>query len=138
MQNEVIVEVLAECGSRVLYGLRLIDGWFFSLDFIDPDSSRLLNAEENEPAPVVTSFADGLTLLDRYPWTKLVPGLLHPDFRKEILNAFLAREAETPTASRYHDEWIERCAEHGDENLKRYKVFASITGSDDWMYDGLD
>ena len=34
MENEVIVELLGEGGSRALYGVRRDDRWLFSLDFI--------------------------------------------------------------------------------------------------------
>lgn len=138
MPNEVILEVLAEGGSRVLYGLRQTDGWFFSLDYIDAVSPGLLMEAKNFPEKVVASISDALTLLDRYPWINLAPSMVHPEFRKEILNAVWAREAKSDATSRYHDRWVEKCAENEDENTKRYKVFKSITGSDNWMYDDLD
>lgn len=138
MPNEVIMEVLAEGGSRVLYGLHQTEGWFFSLDFIDSVSPCLLKDRENLPAKVVASLSDALTLLDRYPWINLAPSMVHPEFRKEILNAVFAREAEARAMSRYHDRWVEKCAEDEGGNTKRYKVFKPITGSDSWMYDDLD
>lgn len=140
--NEIIVEVLAEGGSRVLYGLRQPNGWLFSLDFIDPVAVETSPKTGDIPAKVVDSFSDALALLDRYPWFNLVPSMVHPDFRSDLLSAFLSRENVGSDKSRYYDRWVDMCRTHNDdasdENLKRYKVYEPISASDSWMYDGLD
>jgi hypothetical protein len=135
--NEVILEVLAEGGSRVLYGLRRQDGWSFSLNFIEPSVDGVPMGGDT-PHGIVNSISDALTLFDQYPWSQLSPNLVHPEFRSDVMRAFVSQESKSNTTSRYHDTWVEACSQLPEGNLKRYYAFESVSSSDHWLYDGLD
>jgi hypothetical protein len=87
-ENEIIVEIGAAGGSITLYGLRTESGWLFSREVID--STPLLLPEEfpegviHHSSSVVDSWEEALKLLDRYPWHRLYPLRVHPEFRQKI------------------------------------------------------
>ena len=140
--NDVIVEMLAEGGSRVLYGLRRPHGWLFSLDFIESTGALSESESQTIRTGIVGTFPDALVLLDRYDWIKLAPSMVHPEFRADVMSAVAAREEAANEKSRYHDRWVDMCepsdSSSSDSDLKMYKVLGSISASDCWMYEDLD
>lgn len=122
--NNVILEVVAEGGSIVLYGLQASDTWRFSLEFIrvEPDDGEAL----------VDSWDGALTLLDRYPWPLLTPVRVHPDFRDRILVAVRERLSSRREADfRLLSNW--EMAEVDSSGTK-----GAIHSSDSWLYDSDD
>lgn len=95
-QSEVIFEVGAEGGSLAIYGIRAESGWFFSRELID-QSSVLLEGGSGiqHTSQIVNSWERALSLLDKYPWQRLYPVLVHPEFRKEVFDAVLNRYNST-------------------------------------------
>jgi hypothetical protein len=86
-ENEVIVEIGGEGGSITLYGRRTESGWLFSRKVID--QTPLLLPEEfpegiQHKSSVVDSWEEALKLLDQYPWHRLYPLRVHPEFRQKI------------------------------------------------------
>jgi hypothetical protein len=92
--SEVILEVGAEGGSLTLYGARTSDGWRFSRRVID-QTMALLDLDDagavDELSAVVGSWPAALALMDRYPWHRLCPIEVHPEFRARVLEAVVAR-----------------------------------------------
>lgn len=90
MKNrEIILEVGSEGGSITLFGTRGADGWTYlvsTFDGSDPDE---------EPARTRTkplsSWAEALTGLDRYPWVHLYPLQIHPEFHELVMKAVQQR-----------------------------------------------
>jgi hypothetical protein len=79
-KSEVIVEVGGEGGSITLYGVRTERGWCFSRESIDWTPELLDEERVHKRSSVVDNWEAALDLLDRYPWPKLVPIAVHPEF----------------------------------------------------------
>jgi len=85
-KQEIVLQVGAEGGNLTLHGSRTASGWQFSLSVCD---SSPLMVDEGEPASrhtssCVTSWADAVVSLDKYPWAKLYPLAVHPDFSEQV------------------------------------------------------
>jgi hypothetical protein len=100
-KQQVIVEVGSEGGSLTLYGLKdRASAWEFTCQtneaalpaslFDDLDSG----AGQRTSAPV-TTWAEALQLFDRYPWPRLYPLNVHPDFGQAVWEAVLERGKKT-------------------------------------------
>ena len=84
VKSELILEVGAEGGSIKLLGTRVSNGWHFRVSTSenygeDIDGTSLKASGESE---WVNSWASALGLLDRYPWHRLHPLFVHPEFQK--------------------------------------------------------
>ena len=117
-KNEVIVRVRGEGGDLTLFGVRTKQGWLFSRTLID-QCLMLLDDEEAQirhNSESVDSFTAALEMLDRYPWQHLCPAEVHPEFRKLILEAVMARyKAENLTNARRLPNWEELCSVVGGQ-----------------------
>jgi hypothetical protein len=107
----VILNLRAEGGAITVRGMRSSDGWRFSLETNDwtRDEESLDRPNHITNA---SSWGEVIEWLDRYPWAKLHPREVHPEFRKVILEAV----AERLTASDVRDtlalsRWSECCAD---------------------------
>ena len=89
--SEIIVETGAEGGSVTLYGIRLGGGWVFSRQSIDHSAVFLGETCERQDSQTVASWAEALALLDSYPWHRLFPLQVHPDFRGAVFDAVKVR-----------------------------------------------
>ena len=88
----VILEVGAEGGAVTLVGRRVESGeWQFAR--ITDDQTEALFGEsgvEVTPPPAleslkwVDSWEEGLRLMDRYPWVRLHPVAVHPEFAERV------------------------------------------------------
>jgi hypothetical protein len=141
--NEVIVKVGGEGGSVALYGLRSKTGWLFSLGLIDPATAFPGKTPAKGETKVVSSWPEALQLLDQYPWHRLYPVLVHPEFRADTLNAYIARDAISDgDQSRYRHKWEALCIALQDgstpEDLSRYQTVKAVHSSDAWLYDEVD
>jgi hypothetical protein len=109
---EVIVEVLAEGGSIVLEGFRTDEGWQFSQRALDGTPDLLNEPSVEYQSAVADSWADALTLMDRYPWHRLHPRWVHPEFRAMVLSAISERHAKERSAdSAAVARWHRVCSE---------------------------
>lgn len=112
--SEVILRVGAEGGDLTLYGTRSPEGWRFSrravdltMDLLDLDDGTSLD----ERSAQVGTWSAALALMDRYPWHRLYPLEVHPDFRERVLEAVAARyAAEGRPEGHYFLRWQERCS----------------------------
>jgi hypothetical protein len=89
--SEVIVEVGGEGGSVTLYGMRTNEGWIFSSKSIDHSAAFLGESWEGRKSQTVALWSEALELLDSYPWHRLSPLQVHPDFRAQVLDVVKVR-----------------------------------------------
>jgi len=93
MSKESILEVGAEVGLLTLFGSKhASNAWKFWTETDETATYELLDEEDRaslgspvHKSEVVTTLSEGLALLDRYPWFRLVPLQVHPEFRDAIL-----------------------------------------------------
>jgi len=109
--NVLIVEVGAEGGSIKLYGLKIEKGWKFSRHVIDQTPAMIGDATIGHRTAVVESWTEALELLQRYPWHRLQPMTVHPEFHQAVLDAVRARYlSEGQTNPSNLDRWTEVCS----------------------------
>jgi hypothetical protein len=90
-QCEVVIEIGGEGGSITLYGLRTNHGWAFSRKVIDQTPELIDEDWIKSNSDCVHSWEAALQLLDRYPWPKLYPISVYPDFQERIWTAVQER-----------------------------------------------
>ena len=60
---------------------------------------------------VVDDWEGALCLLDRYPWHRLFPLLVHPEFKERVLQAIKDRYQATNIPNQYGmDRWMAICS----------------------------
>src|SRR5208282_2757906 len=93
MLCEVVLEVGAEGGSLTLRRERDADGdWQFWVERNETALYDLLSEEDRSEiggyfaqTGYVYSFHEALDLLDKYPWFRLYPVQVHPEFLDAVL-----------------------------------------------------
>lgn len=114
--EEIILEIGAEGGSLTIFGIRDPEcGWRFINERNEAAMCGML--PEDEPGPefyersgYVPSLDEALDSLDRYPWHKLYPLRVHPDFRQKIFDVVVSRfEAEGEDRWNQLSKWREVC-----------------------------
>jgi hypothetical protein len=94
--SELVLGVGAELGSIELLGTRAARGWLFHTSIKD-QSIWLLNEEDRgdlvsqHASEWVDSWEAALALLDKYPWHRLHPLAVHPEFKQKIWAAVQER-----------------------------------------------
>ncbi len=141
--NEVVLKVGGEGGSVALYGLRSTTDWQFSLDLIDPAAASSGQIPDSGVGIVVSSWPDALKLLDTYPWHRLTPILVHPEFRADILDALIVRYTSADgDRSPVPNEWERLCIGSHDssalEDLSMYQTIKAVHSSDGFLYDEVE
>jgi hypothetical protein len=102
-KREVIVSVLTEGGSITLCGCREGETWLFARstsESIDEESAFT-------KSDCVDSWNGALGLLDKYPWFKLTPEVVHPEFRELIWTAIQERLKDDSEST---ERWRAMCA----------------------------
>ena len=134
MNNEVIVELLGEGGSRALYAVRSGERWLFAMDFID----QLEPPGAHTGSPIVASWPEALELLDAHAgWYRLAPKHVHPEFRRALLRAVVERTA-SETDTHTTERWRAACA-HGPSDFHPPLITTGpVHSSDAWLYDEVD
>lgn len=91
---EVVLRVGASGGSLALLGQRQAEGsWLFVRERDESFHEDLLGPDERQGvnfrglSGVVSEFDDALELLNQYPWHKLFPIHVHPEFRRNVFEA---------------------------------------------------
>lgn len=109
-ESEIIVEVGAEGGSITLYGIRLRGEWVFSRHTIDQFAQAADGTFEPLDSQTATSWSEALALLDSYPWHRLFPLQVHPEFLGVVFDAVKVRygDAEDSVWNRLSD-WKTLC-----------------------------
>jgi hypothetical protein len=100
MPSEIILEVGAEGGSLTVLGEKVANGkWNFRLD---RNELMLYESEEEsgvrdlyyERSEYMPSIQDAFKRLDKYPWFRLYPLIVHPEFSDIILSEVRKRGGE--------------------------------------------
>ncbi len=97
---EIILRMGAEGGSLSLIHQ---DGRF-ALERNESGTHALLNEEDLQGLPPAISrsgwvtWQEALVHLDRYPWLKMVPLFVHPEFKRDLVRALLKRGLKDPEA----------------------------------------
>lgn len=129
MNNEVIVELMGEGGSRALYGVRVDDRWLFAMDLItqiDPPTT-------SSGRPAVDTWSAAIEQLDSHSgWHALKPRNVHPEFRAALLEVVTERAARSPGAIDLA-RWKDACS-LVDSAAAPLIVSASVHSSDAWLY----
>ncbi len=108
----MVLEVGAEGGSLTLVGREIDDrAWRFAR--ITNDQSEALFGEVDVPtiAPDLTSLTwvdgweAGLSLMDRYPWVRLHPVYVHPEFGQRLRVAVEQRLADLDPSTAEDVRW---------------------------------
>src|SRR6266480_5902906 len=81
---EVILQLGAEGGSVTLYGMETERGWLFYRDVSDWTPELIGEERIQHKSPVVNSWDSAVALLDQYPWPRLFPLMVHPEFSERI------------------------------------------------------
>lgn len=116
-QSEVILKVGAEGGTLSILGERTPAGdWRFQIGRNETAVYDMLSEDDQngitpcEDSRYMGSFADAITLMDKYPWHMFYPVEVHPDFRELVFAAVVARFKlqDAPGHHRLSD-WIWLC-----------------------------
>lgn len=93
-----ILTLLAEGGSISVMGKKVPEtGWTYAVILDEETLSQLVDdvlPEETYSQIVTDSWESLLEMIDRYPWIKLYPKLIHDEFKKKILAAVLSRTSD--------------------------------------------
>jgi hypothetical protein len=91
-KSEIILKVGAAGGTLTLFGSKLPDGqWKFFMERNETAALDLLPEEEREGFKPISktkslqTIEDGFLALNKYPWFKLLPLEIHPEFFDRIL-----------------------------------------------------
>lgn len=98
---QTILEVSAEGGSIKIMGRKSPSGaWRFCLEkneaamadhLSEEDLAGFASGDFHSRSAFVSSFDEVLKLIDRYPWHKLWPLKVHPEFHDSVLAAVRKR-----------------------------------------------
>ena len=92
--SETIIELGAEGASIRLCGNRTERGWIFFRRLNDWTPDLIEEEHIRNSSLPVDSWQATLGLLDQYPWHRLVPLVIHPEFKDRILVAVKQRLRE--------------------------------------------
>lgn len=122
VKSELIVEVGGEGGSIKLLGTRVPNGWRFRTYAYDCVGEY----EGRDESDWVDSWEAALALFDKYPWHKLYPLFVHPEFQKLLWIA--VRESFAFDEVKREFEHSYKCpnCENGEVVLKRNRIRSFI------------
>ncbi len=141
---QVILEVGAAGGSLTLVGVRSAQGWQFQRKV--NDCTPLLIDEGpaiSHESHWVDSWKAALKILDEYPWHRLYPTVVHPDFAQRIWKALKKRlDKDILSGRRLPNEvnmmrWRSFCGKDLDRRreLRHRKVRGCLPRSAPWNMD---
>jgi uncharacterized protein YciI len=105
-----VLEVVAEGGSICLYGRWFPGGWWFMRSLNDETPTLIDEPAIEHLSGLARSWRGALKLLDRYPWFKLTPQYVHPEFAQAVWSAYLRRSKSKGDGHyRYRQEWAAVC-----------------------------
>lgn len=89
---ETILEVGGEGGLLALQGQQADDGWVFTLvkderAMLDMLPGEFTEDELYSESGELPTWNAALEALDRYPWARMFPMKIHPDFAERVIEA---------------------------------------------------
>ncbi len=81
-------------------------GWLFSRNVSDWTPELLGEERIQHKSPVVDSWEAALALVERYPWQRLSPLIIHPGFSERIWSAVRDRHQKDQAPARHFDMWF--------------------------------
>ena len=110
VRPEAILQVGAEGGSVALYGLYTNEGWVFIRKVFDQTLPAVDAPSIQHRSGTVGSWPEALGLLGQYPWHRLYPIAVHPEFREQVWKAVVSRfKAENEPSPERLDRWKTLC-----------------------------
>lgn len=107
---EVIVKVGAEGGDITLLGLYTNEGWVFIRKVFEQMPTLVDEPSIQHRSGTVGSWPEALGLLGRYPWHRLHPLTVHPEFHEQVWEAVVSRfKAENEPSDERLDRWKALC-----------------------------
>lgn len=106
---ETLLEVGAEGGSVAIYGMRTPSGWLFSEEVIDQTPELIDEEAILYRSGLLDTWDAALQRLDRYPWYRLYPLQVHPEFRDAIFEAVVSRYKADGAIGARIDDWRLLC-----------------------------
>jgi hypothetical protein len=117
-KSEVIVKIGAEGGSITLHGIRTKRCWVFSREVIDQTPELIDEEWIQHNSTVVDNWEAALNLLDQYPWFRLYPICIHPEFRRKLWLAVQERLQNDTERSKFMlRRWRELCEGFSGEGV---------------------
>ena len=107
--KKVIVEIGADGGSITLFGVNSPRGWLYSRSVGDWTPELIDEERIQHDSNVVDSWEAALGLLDQYPWHRLSPQRVHPEFRRQVLAAVQKRFESSDDPMGRMEDWCEVC-----------------------------
>jgi hypothetical protein len=107
-----IIELAAEGGRITLYGWKDSDGeWRFQRDVNENAlyNEDTVDLELQHSSNILPGWQGALELLSRYPWYRLLPKYVHPEFAEKTLDA-LRKAPEDHQSDIDYDYWQAVCA----------------------------
>lgn len=107
---ELILRVGADGGDISLSGIETGAGWVFCRQVSDQTPMLIDEPCIEHESEVARSWEAAIRLMDRYPWHRLSPRFVHPEFRERVWDEITRRASEGLVPSWRMDDWQERCA----------------------------
>lgn len=111
-KSEIIVEIGAEGGSIALHRMQTEQCWAFTMEVNDWTADLMGEEPIHHMSAPVDSWEGAVELLDKYPWPKLFPVFVHPDFKRQIWDAVQERLPKiSATSQSAQQNWRRVCAQ---------------------------
>lgn len=138
---ETIVEIGGEGGSITLEGRRdVAGGWQFRLATNESAMWDMLGEEPppHEEPQWVSTWADALALLDRYPWPLLEPVAVHPEFKAALFATVASHKRSGPQEVERWKRFLDNApGDSGRRHERRppslKKIYVQSQGIDSWQ-----
>lgn len=118
-KQETILQVGADGGTIAILRRHISDGsWRFFKKISESFHADLLSEEEQEGLGFHTqdtcyeSFSEALNLLREYPWHKLSPLRVHPEFRQSIYERVVELSNADEEPNENLSKWKTQCGMH--------------------------
>lgn len=107
--TELVLRVGADFGDVSLSRVSTATGWSFTRHVCDQTPLLIDEPSIEHESDVARTWDDALRLMDEYPWHRLSPRFVHPEFRQRVWTEISARALGGLIPSWRVDDWRERC-----------------------------
>ena len=106
---ETVLRVGSEGGAIALYGTRTDRGWIFSRTVRDHSAVMLGESDITHRSDPCSTWEEAVALIDAYPWTRLSPIEIHPEFQGLVWQEIMRRHLQSPLRDDRLSDWRELC-----------------------------